>query len=244
MLSASMEVPAEFLTFSLEDGKPKAMIDILGSFHNDRGQKGDGFSGTIDVIAPAEGSPGRYRRDVGYTYPTKVGPGLYQVRVAARDQKSGLVGSKTEWIEIPDLKKGKLETSSLLLGERAEANLAPASSTDAQNAGDGVGLSISHRFHRNSHVRLLIFVYNAALSPTDKKPDVAVQVAVVRDKQPVITTTLKKVPTSGVSDLSRLPYAAEFPLRDLPVGSYRLQVTVIDLTSKLSASQQTRFEIY
>lgn len=242
-LSASMEIPAEFLTFSLEDGKPKAVLDILGSFLNDRGQRGDGFSGKIDVTPSTQELTEGYRQDVGYTHPTRVEPGLYQVRVAARDQKSGLIGSKSEWIEIPDVKKGKLEMSSLLLGERSESNLAPVS-TDAQNASDVVGLNISHRFHRNSHLRFLFFVYNAAMNSADNKPDVAVQVQVVRDKQPVITTTLKKIPTEGLSDLGRLPYAAELPLRELAVGSYRLQVTIIDRTSKLSATQQTRFEVY
>jgi VWFA-related protein len=242
-LSASMEVPSEFLTFSLEDGTPKAVLDILGSFFNERGQRGDGFTGKINVTTTPEELGKRYKQDVGYTYPIRLEPGLYQVRVAARDQKSGLIGSKSEWIQIPDLTKGKLELSSLLLGERLETSLAPVS-TGTQNESDVLGLNISHRFHRDSYLRFLVFVYNAAMNSVDNKPDVAVQVQVVRDKQPVITTTLKKIPTEGVSDLGRLPYAAEIPLRELSVGSYRLHVTIIDRTSKLSATQQTRFEVY
>ena len=46
---------------------------------------------------------------------------------------------------------------------------------------------------RESTLRFLLFVYNATLSPTDQKPDVAVQVQVIRDDQPVITTALRKV---------------------------------------------------
>jgi hypothetical protein len=242
-LSASLEVPAEFLNFTMEGEKAKAVLDVVGSFHNDRGQRGDGFSGKIDVTASAEQLTKGFDRDVGYTYQTKLEPGLYQVRVAARDQKSGLIGSRSEWIEIPDLKKGKVETSSLLLGERSESTVAPAS-TSAQNASDVVGLNISHRFRRDSHLRFLIIVYNAAKNSADNNPDLAVQVQVVRDKQPVITTTLKKITTEGLADLSRIPYAAEIPLQELSIGSYRLQVTIIDRISKSSATQQTRFEIY
>jgi VWFA-related protein len=242
-LSASMEVPAEFLTFSFEEGQHKAVLDIMGSFYNDRGQRGDKFSGKINVTTSAEELAKGLDQDVSYTYPILLGPGLYQVRVAARDQKSGLTGSKSEWIVIPDLTKGKLEMSSLILGERFESNIAPVS-TGNQDRPDPVGLNISHRFRRDSHLRFILFVYNAVTNIVDKKPDVAVQVQVVRDSQPVITTTLKKVETDGIVNLTQLPYAAEIPLRELSVGSYRLHVTIIDRISKLSATQQTRFEIY
>jgi VWFA-related protein len=242
-LSASMEVPAEFLTFSLEDGQHKAVLDVMGSFYNDRGQRGDAFSGKINVTTSAEELSKGLNRDVSYTYPIALGPGLYHVRVAVRDQKSGLIGSKSEWIVIPDLTKGKLEMGSLILGEKLESNLAPVS-TGNRDAPEAVGLSISHRFRRDSHLRFLVFVYNAVTNKSDRRPDVAVQVQVVRDSQPVITTSLKKIETEGIADLTRLPYAAEIPLRDLSNGSYRLHVTVIDRVSKLSATQQTRFEIY
>src|SRR5688500_19560535 len=40
-------------------------------------------------------------------------PGLYQVRVAARDALSGRVGTAKSWIQIPDLSAKKLTLSSL-----------------------------------------------------------------------------------------------------------------------------------
>ena len=64
-----------------------------------------------------------------FTYPAKLPPGLYQVRVAARDDKSGNVGSAHAWIEIPDLANKKLAMSSLLLGERTQAMMTNVSNT-------------------------------------------------------------------------------------------------------------------
>jgi hypothetical protein len=69
------------------------------------------------------------------------------------------------------------------------------------------------------------------------------QIQVVRDDQPVVTTALKKIETEGLQDLQRLPYAAEVPLEGLPGGRYFLKVTAVDRVSKRSASQQARFEI-
>jgi hypothetical protein len=71
-----------------------------------------------------------------------------------------------------------------------------------------------------------------------------VQVQVIRDDQPVLTTALRKVTVEGLTDLERLPYAAEIPLAELAPGRYVLQVTLIDRVSKQSTSRQTHFDVY
>jgi len=242
-LSASMEVPAEFLTFAPENGQDQAVLTVMGAFFDERGQRGQTFTGKINVTAGAAEVAKGYKRDLSYTYPLTVPAGLYQVRVAARDEKSGVVGAAHDWVQIPDLTNGKLAMSSLLLGERTDTGLAPVS-TKTPTPNETVGMSISHRFRSNSYLRFLVFVYNALRSTSDGTPDVAIQIQLVRDNQPVLTTSLKRIATDGIADLARLPYAAEVPLQGLPLGFYRLHVTVIDRISKQSSTQQTRFEIY
>ncbi|HEY3579148.1 MAG TPA: hypothetical protein VGK82_01350, partial [Pyrinomonadaceae bacterium] len=100
------------------------------------------------------------------------------------------------------------------------------------------------RFKRASTLRFLIFAYNTTLAPVDHKRDVAVQVQVIRDDQPVLTTALRKITTEGVADLTRIPYAAEIPMTDLQPGRYLLQISVIDRVSKQSTKQQTHFDVY
>ena len=131
--------------------------------------------------------------------------------------------------------------SSLLLGEHTQPTLTNVSTTAEIKP---IGISANHRFRRESNLRLLVFLYNTLPSPADQKPDAAIQVQVVRDNQPVITTALRKVNTDGVPDLGRLPYAAEIRLGELLPGQYVLQVTSIDRVSKQSASQQTHFEAF
>jgi VWFA-related protein len=241
-LSTAIHIPGEFLVFGEQpDGKVQAIIDLSAAYFDDKGAVKDSFMERIVTTAPTLEKAQNYSNDITFTYPAKLPPGIYQVRVAARDDKSGNVGSAHAWIEIPDLANKKLAMSSLLLGERTQAMLT--------NVSDGggvspVALSASHRFQRESTLRFLIFVYNSALSPADKKPDVAVQVQVVRDDQPVITTALRKVNTEGVGDLARLPYAAEIPLSELLPGRYMLRVTLIDRVSKQSTSRQTHFDVY
>src|SRR5213078_3384545 len=108
-------------------------------------------------------------------------------------------------------------------------------------------------------LRLLTFVYNAMLGAAEGKPasgnavsaspngkavpDLAVQVQVFRDNEPVITTPLHKIETEGVADVQRVPYAAEVALAGLPPGAYVLQVTVIDRLAKASAKRELSFQI-
>ena len=131
--------------------------------------------------------------------------------------------------------------SSLLLGELTQSTMTNVSNASGVSP---VVLSASHRFKRESTLRFLLFAYNTTFSAADQKPDVAVQVQVIRDDQPVITTALRKINTEGVADLERLPYAAEIPLGELLPGRYLLQVTVIDRISKQSTSRQTHFDVY
>ncbi len=248
MVSTAIQVPGEFLVFGEQpDGKIQAVIDVTGVFFDDKGTAKSNFIERIVTTAPDRESATSYRSDITFTYPTTLPPGLYQVRVAARDDKSGKTGSAHAWIEVPDLTKKKLTMSSLLLGERPQGVMTNVSDqTNHSNQADvsPVALSASHRFRRESAMRFLLFAYNTVLSSADKKPDVAVQVQVIRDDQPVMTTALRKINTEGVLDPLRLPYAAELPLSELLPGRYQLQVTLIDRISKESTSRRTHFDVY
>ena len=126
------------------------------------------------------------------------------------------------------------------LGERTASGVTTASLSS--NPGDEVSFSVDHRFQSTSFLRFLIFVYNAAPA-ADAKPDVALQVQLLRDGQPVMTTPQKKIVTDVTQDLNRIPYAAEISLAGLRAGRYRLRISVVDRISKRSATEETHIEI-
>jgi len=240
-ISTAIQMPGEFLVFyERPDGKIQAAVDLTAVYFDEKGVSKASFMERIVTTAPSLEQAKTYHNDITFTYPAHLPPGIYQVRVAARDDKSGKIGAAHAWVEIPDLSDKKFAMSSLLLGERTQSMITNVSNSSS----NPVALSASHRFKRESTLRFLIFTYNMSLSPTDQKPDIVVQTQVVRDDQPVITTALRKVSTDGVLDLARLPYAAEIPLAELLPGRYVLQVTVIDRTSKQSTSRQTHFDVY
>jgi VWFA-related protein len=240
-LSTSINLPGEFLAFGKQpDGKIQAVVDLSGVYYDEKGKAQASFLERIVTTAPSLEATKNYSSDITFNYPAKLPPGLYNVRAAARDEKSGRVGSAYAWIEVPDLAKKQLTISSVLLGERAPTVTNVSGNSDSSP----VALSASHRFKRDSTLRFLVFVYNMASSPTDQKADVAVQVLVLRDDQPVITTAVRKINSEGVADMTRLPYAAEIPMSDLGPGRYVLQVSVIDRVAKQSTTRKTHFEVY
>ncbi|MDQ2977350.1 MAG: VWA domain-containing protein, partial [Acidobacteriota bacterium] len=239
MLYVVLQVPKEFLSFATLNDKHSAFLTVGGVVFNDRGQSGASFNNQLTINAPALDAP-RNENDPAYGYSIFIGPGIYQVRVGVRDEKSGRLGSAQGWIEIPNLSSGQFALSSVLLGDRASTINAAAGT---ENPSRPVQLNVVHNFSANGYLRFLVFVYNAALAPADSKPDVALQVQLVRDEQPVVTTPLKKVDVDIAPDAAGIPYAAEMSLSGLPAGRYLFQVTVVDRVAKRGASQQTHFEI-
>jgi VWFA-related protein len=239
LLSTALQVSNEFLSFEQANGKHTAVVTVAGTVFDEQGRHGAGFTNRITINA-ASIEDAKAGNSLTYGYPVYIHPGLYQVRVGVRDEKSGRSGTAHGWIEIPNLPAGELALSSLLLGLRTPPAIGNASTTDSPAP---VDLSIAHNFSPSGYLRFSVTVYNAKLAPADSKPDVAIQVQMVRDDQPVVTTVLKKISVDQLPDLTRIPYAAEVSLAGLPAGRYILQVTVVDRVSRKSASQQTRFEI-
>ncbi len=239
-LVASMKVDGGSLKLEQKAGRVAAVVDIAGTIYDDRGKALDNFRQRLTVTPGA--AAGAKLPDIIYNHRTTLKPGLYQVRVAALDQASGQTGSAAEWVEIPDLSKQGLSMSSLIVGER-KSGAAPEEKKKQEATVEGVPVSVDHRFDRSSNLRFVVYVYNAArAAAASALPDVALQVQIFRDDQPVVTMPLRKLSTEA-QDLTRLAYAAEIPLEEMSAGQYILQVTAIDRIAKTSASQKIRFEV-
>jgi VWFA-related protein len=237
-LSVSMEIPTEVLSSNAEAEKLSASVDFAGAVFDQEGKSTTTFGQKV-TLGEALKTDGRRLK---YTHTVFPNPGLYQVRVAARDALSGRVGTAKSWIEIPNLARKKLTLSSIVVGERLAAS-------NAEVVGGGrlfsnqIPLNISRRFKPDSFLRCLVFVYNASRAGTERLADVAIQVQVLRNNKPVITTPVKQIPTQPGQDQDRLPYASEISLKGLAPGRYILSISAIDRAARTSASESVRFDV-
>jgi VWFA-related protein len=240
-LIGSMQVSSGDVAFASLEGKQTAVLNIAGVVFDTEGKSQYSFKNQLKIEASSPEKKTDEAHAFVYTFQTRIAPGLYQVRVAAYDEKSGQVGSAMQWIEIPDLKAKQLSLSSLLVGERKQG--ATGAYTESSVIGEAEA-SVNGRFSRSSYLRFLAYIYNATRS-TDATADtdVALQVQVFRDDQPVVTTPLRKVQPASATDATRLAYAAEIPLKAMPPGRYLLQVTVIDRIARTTATRRFPFEV-
>lgn len=237
VLTASMQLAAETFSYG-PDGKQAAAVDIAGVVLNDQGKNAASFKTRLNVN-PLSGDPARAggASSVIYNYKSPLKPGIYQVRVAARDDRTGRVGGAQQWVEIPDLLAKRLTLSSLLIGGQVIGSAEKRTEEQIQ-------FSVDRRFSRASHLSFWVFIYNAQRGGAGAgELDLAAQVQVFRDHQAVVNTPPRKLTTAGMPDLARIPYGGDFALAALPPGHYLLQVTITDRVANTSATQRVSFDV-
>src|SRR5688572_6064866 len=230
VLTAATQMSTESLGYGA-DGKQPAAIDLAGVVINDQGKQAGSFKTRLNVN-PLSATAAVKDPSVVYSHKIPLKPGIYQIRVAARDEKSGNVGSSAQWIEIPDLSSKKLTLSTLLLGGHTAAA--------QQKGGDQVQFSVDRRFTRESQMTFFTIVYNATVG---NAPKLDALIEIQRGGQRVVASPVLPVVVEGNSDLARIPYGANVGLKTLAPGRYVLKVTVNDRNANTSAVNQTIFEV-
>ena len=204
-----------------------ADVDLMGAVADD---KGTILSTLKQELAP----PARSANDSLITtlqFP-KLPAGLIQVRIAARDRKSGRIGSAVQWVEVPNLSQNQFSVSSIFLSESAPGS---------QGTAPKWIIKPDRKFGRAGKFKFQAFVYNADHSAG--APVVHLQLELRREGQVLGQIPPSPVDTKGVTDLGRLPVVGEFPLADFPPGRYELKLTFIDQKTKSSVSREAEFTI-
>ncbi|HSS19206.1 MAG TPA: VWA domain-containing protein [Pyrinomonadaceae bacterium] len=235
-LLTSIQIPTTALSFVDVNGKSMTNLELAGVVLDSTGKEVANFSKSVRVAADSTAvDTGRKLLFYNYEF-TSVPPGKYLVRVGARDAKSGLIGSATQTVEIPEISNGKLALSSLMLNEQLEAD-----DEETSTAPTETHVGVAQRFARGSHLQFLTYVYNAKPG-SDNEPDVEVDVKILRGNQPLSSPTLRPMEVAN-KDPQTVPYAAEISLEGLQPGEYVLLVTVTDQVTKATSSQRAMFVV-
>ena len=232
ILTSSFQIAARSLDYGA-DGQQPANVKLAGVVLNDKGKIATSFQTQLNVKPVRSATTDS--SGVVYSHRDPLAPGIYQVRMAARDERSGRVGSAMQWIVIPDLSKGQLTLSTLLINGKVLDNASNKESTEQ------VQLSVDHNFSRSDHLGYWIFVYNAKRDATGATKLLA-ETEVLRDGKVVLTASQKL--NNDSPDRQRIPYGADLALKSLTPGSYDLKVKITDAVGGTSATQSTNFVVY
>jgi VWFA-related protein len=227
VVTSAIEIVGTGVSYG-NDGKQPAAIKLAGVALNDKGKIAASFHNQLNIDPPQPGGADT----IFYNHHTPLAPGIYQFRVAARDEKSGRVGSAIQWIVIPDLTKSQLTLSSVLLGGQVLED-------KNKDGTPHVQLSVDHSFPRTSQLGYWVFVYNAKRD-AGGNAQLTVQTQVLRDGQAVLSSPQRRVNSAG-QDMQRIPFGEELALKTLTPGKYDLKVIVTDSVAGTSATQSADF---
>ena len=258
-------VNANDLTFTdLPGGEHTSEFDVVAITFGDNGAVIDQVGQSFTLRAREE-EYGRLRKD-GFvfflTVPIKKA-GAYQLRAALRDHATSRIGSASQFIEVPDIKKNRLVVSGILVNAVDPVNTksAPApvaagavnqspGPDPAKNDPGSSRLSINaatRQLRRGQQLQYSVIVYNARLDKTTAKPQLFTQVRLFRDGAPVFTGRELSLTETNQPDPKRITILGAIKLGgDLIPGEYVLQVTATDPLADAKhrvATQWIDFEI-
>lgn len=172
--------------------------------------------------------------------------GFYQVRVALLDQNSDRTGSANELVNVPDLAKGKLALSSILLRKDAPAGISAVDHAEGQvGASDPAIAEATRVFKAGDALSYQYLLFNAKTS--EGKSSLEVETRLFRDGKQVYAGQPMVPELAGDAAAGRLLAGGRINLSQaIPPGGYVLQLIVTDRLAKgksRTASQWVDFEI-
>jgi VWFA-related protein len=179
-------------------------------------------------------------------------PGMFLLRVVVRDHATGRIGSASQFVEVPDTRKGQLAMSGIAL-HLASPEIARAAGLTVQTSKDGEveayaegGPAIRH-YRPGQPIVYGYIVINAKSGGPRKLPQVSTQVRVYRDGREIYAGQPQQVKQKLPDTPADLVGAGVLRLgSELTPGEYLLQITVTDPLAKKKrrqASQWIDFEV-
>jgi VWFA-related protein len=253
-VSSLMHIDMSNVRFTDEaEGWHKAVLDLVAFTFDADGNVVDQLDRTETLRVRKEAFDAARRDGVVYTLQVPVRkPGAYQLRVAVRDVATEKLGSASQFIEVPSLKKDRLSISGVLMqsGEYSKLHAAPAApapdgqpkAPDERLAQGGPAL---RRFRLGEDIDYYFNIYNPRLDPAGR-PHLQTQLRIFRDGQPVFTGKPAPLDLANQTDMKLLHEGTRVRLGGLAPGEYVLQVVVTDLLApekRSTVAQWTDFEI-
>jgi len=231
------------------DGKRKAEITVVGASFDEAGNVVDQVTRSYGMTANNEaGIEELKRRGIIYYFEFQVKkPGAFQYRVAVRDNNAAKVGSASQFVEVPNLKKKFLTLSSVVLQNLTRDEWEKAGRGESFSSGsDPMSDTSKRKFKSGTILKYGYEIYNARLS-NGKPPDLTSRVRVFRDGKLVFEGKPAAVALTDQKDLERMRASSALSLGgEIEPGEYVLQVIVIDVvgnTKQKPATQFVQFEV-
>ena len=241
-----MKIPGSELARARRGGAERTVIDFIGEIKDEYGTTIQNIRDKVDIKLSGETAAELSKRPIEYDTGYTLLPGTYTIKVLARDDETGRIGTYQAKFVIPNLNKEdkRIPISSVVLSSQ-RVDLKDALFTagkDKEQAAnplvqDGQKLipSVTRVFSRSRDM----YVYLQAYEPgaAEVKPLVAF-VTFYRGRLKAFETPPLPVAEATASRLKTVPLRFNLGLGKLPAGRYTCQVTVVDPGAQKAAFWQ------
>jgi VWFA-related protein len=230
----------------------RADLEVAGAVYDESGKLvGDvaGERAALDLTSET------YLRTIadGLTLQRSVplGPGLYQVRLAAREASRSLLGSASHWIEIPDVQARPITLSSVFLladmpvqtppqaataQPASGADAAPTPATPARPQRVVADVQIEKTFGPGQGLHYVVHVY---ASPENAAASVTLQAQLWHGQKLVGVTPKHELP----NDAQGRKWSERIGIEGFPPGEYELRVVASDAQTGRKTERRVSFRI-
>ena len=241
VIRSLVHIKAQDLTFTDEpDGGKKTIFDVVAVGFGDNGTVVDQTSKTFTLILKKEAFERAVKTGLVYdfSFPIKKA-GAYQLRIAMRDHGSDRLGSANQFVEVPNLKKGRLVTSGVVLENLNYKDWQKRESGQATRKSDPLIDTSLRQFKRGTVLNYGFTIYNTKATGT--APNLSYQTRIFRDGKPIFESPVRPaVPTN--KDLRAVDFSGALALgASMLPGDYVLQITVTDNLAKAKQNSTTQF---
>ena len=242
----SAQIDAARLSFTQADGLRRAAFELAGVVFDEKGKIAASFSDHVDLNLKPESFEQAMKNGLSYRRLVTLQPGLYQLRLAVREEATAQIGSAFQWVEIGDLSKKQPRLSSLIFTSEKD-DLSSLLRSEAQREGvvsyDQPRLAqTSRRFKRGGQADFLVFVYNAGTSGQDAG-DVFIRKELSAGGRLINTSKPVAIGSSVEQFGEVIPYTERLLLDALAAGDYELRITLSDRAGKVMDSRGIGFTV-
>ncbi len=232
------------------DGQYESEFDLVAMSFGETGVVSDQLSKTFTITLDETAYQKYMEKGFVYNFIFPIEKaGAYQLRVAIRDHNSDKVGSASQFVQVPNLKKGKLILSSAALEnlnaadlQRRKAGL-PLDSTREMDPWTATAL---RRFKAGTVLNYAFEIFNPKLDSSGK-PDLTVEAKIYKDGVSIFDGQPQNIPTNVIAKLDSVDLFGSINLGSkMEPGDYILQLEITDqLSGKKNnkVSQFVQFEI-
>jgi VWFA-related protein len=226
-----LSIDARDFTYTGEpDGSRKTVLDLVGLAFDEQGT----IVGSINRTVRMRLTPQEYLQamQAGFLYTldltlAKAGP--YQVRVAVRDAASEKVGSASQFMEIPDVRKHRLTLSGIVLKGVPRKASGKTTAEPPENAAlASEGSPAVRIFQPGAIISYECLIFNARTKQKTNLAELETQLLLYHDSKPVYTGPVTRFETSEQTGLGLVASGALRLGPNLEPGEYALQLVTWD----------------